>query len=493
MKFRVKKIDMETDGAYVIVLNEFKAISSGIHAGDRVKIEKGNRSLVAITNLSDVSINSHEIGVFHEVADIMKLKGGDVVKLSMVPRPLSIDFIKKKLEGKKLNEFEIFSIMEDVVNNKLSNTELSAFVTACYTRGLDMNETYYLTKAVVETGDILSLDTKPVLDKHCLGGIPGNRTTMIVVPIIAAAGYTIPKTSSRSITSPAGTADTMEVLTNVSFDVNQMKRIVEDIGACIAFGGSVNLAAADDKLIKVRHPLHLDPESLMLASILAKKAAVSSTHILIDIPVGTEAKTKSRKDARNMAKHFKNIAKRFGQKMKVIFTDGSQPIGNGVGPVLEAIDVLKVLKQSKDRPMDLENKSIFLATEMLKMIGKRNARQDCVEILRSGKAYDKMKEIIAAQGGDPEIDISDLRPAKTVKHMTAEKSGKIFYISNKEIAKLGLACGAPIDKGAGLYLWKHVGEQVKKGEKIITFYTKTEERMNYVTDLYKKLSPIQIR
>jgi AMP phosphorylase len=492
MKFRVKKIDMETDGAYVIVLNEFKAIASGIHAGDRVKLERGDNSIIAITNLSDVSIASHEIGVFHEVAKMMNLKGGETIKLSLVPRPASIDFIKKKLEGKRLNEFEIFSIIEDVVCNRLSNTELSAFVTACYTVGLNMNETYYLTKAVVETGDILSLETRPVLDKHCLGGIPGNRTTMVVVPIIAAAGYTIPKTSSRSITSPAGTADTMEVLTNVNLSVDQMKEVVLKTGACIAFGGSVNLAAADDKLIKVRHPLHLDPESLMLASIMAKKAAVSSTHILIDIPVGPEAKTKTKKEAKRLAQNFKKIGKKFKQKVKVIFTDGSQPIGNGIGPILEAIDVLKVLKQTDDRPIDLENKAIHLASEMLAMVGKKNPKAECSEILRSGKAYEKMKEIIAAQGGDPEISEDDLKPAKVTKSIFSEKDGKVIYISNKRIARLGLSCGAPVDKDAGIYLWKHVGDLVKKGDKIITFYTKSEDRMNHITKLYGKILPIKI-
>ena len=492
MRFKVKKIDMETDGSYIIALNEFRAISSGIHAGDRVKIQKGAKSMIAITNLSDVAIGSHEIGVFHEVAEKMKLREGDVVKLSIVPRPRSIDFIKKKLDGRRLNEFEMFSIIEDVVYNRLSNTELSAFVTACYTKGLDMKETYYLTKAVVETGDILALDKKPILDKHCLGGIPGNRTTMIVVPIIAEAGYTIPKTSSRSITSPAGTADTMEVLANVSLDVASMKEIVLRTGACIAFGGSVNLAAADDKLIKVRHPLHLDPESLMLASILAKKIAVGSTHVLIDIPLGPEAKTKNKKIAKGMAKHFKKIAKRFGQKVKVLFTDGLQPIGNGVGPILEARDVLKVLKQTKDRPMDLERKSLELATEMLKMVGKRNAKELCSEILKSGRAYNKMKEIIRSQGGNPDIDIKDLKTAKCEIHIKAEKSGKIQNISNHGIASLGLACGAPVDKEAGLYLWIHLGKHVKKGDKIITLYTKTEERMKNVLELHKRLSPIEI-
>jgi AMP phosphorylase len=262
MKFIVKRLDMESDGSFIVALNESRAISEGIHGAERVMVVKGNKSLIAITNLSDIAIKSHQIGVFEEVAKKLELSEGETVEVFPMPSPISIEYIKKKLDGISLNEKEMFSIIDDVVKNKLSRIELSAFITGCYIRGLKKKETYYLTKAVVDTGDTLQLNRKVIVDKHCLGGIPGNRTTIIVVPIIAAYGLTIPKTSSRSITSPAGTADTMEVLANVNLPITELQSVVEKTNGCIAFGGSVNLAAADDKLIKNTTPAAFGPRRL---------------------------------------------------------------------------------------------------------------------------------------------------------------------------------------------------------------------------------------
>ncbi len=492
MKFSVKRIDMESDGSYIVVLNETRAISEGIHGADRVMVVKGNKSLVAITNLSDITIKSHQIGVFEEVWKKLELDDDETVDVFPIPSPLSIEYIKKKIDGGKLSEHDMFSIIEDVVKNKLSRIELSAFVTGCYIRGLTRKEIFYLTKAVVDTGDTLQLNRKIIVDKHCLGGIPGNRTTMVVVPIVAAQGLTIPKTSSRSITSPAGTADTMEVLANVNLPITELHSIVEKTNGCIAFGGSVNLAAADDKLIKIRHPLHLDPEGLMLSSILAKKVAVGSTHVLIDIPIGPEAKTKDTRSAKRLGKSFKRLARHFSMKVNVTFTDGSQPIGNGMGPVLEARDVLKVLKQTHDRPIDLESKSLFIASEMMKMTGIRKSMEKASEILRSGEAYDKMKEIIEAQGGRPDVKISDLKPAKHSKEFCADRSGKVIHVSNHATARLGLACGAPMDKDTGLFLHHHVGEHVESGERLFTIYTRTKSKLDYVYSLAKQFRPLRI-
>jgi AMP phosphorylase len=254
---------------------------------------------------------------------------------------------------------------------------------------------------------------------------------------------------------------------------------------CIAFGGAVNLAAADDKLIRVRHPLHLDPEPLMLASIMAKKVAVGSTHVLIDIPVGPEAKTKSKSAAIHLGNMFKSLGRRFKQKVKVVITDGTQPIGNGIGPVLEAVDVLKLLKQTNDRPRDLEEKAIFLASEMMAMVGRENARSLCEHILRSGQAYKKMREIIREQGGNPNVTPSDLRTSRIRHEIKAEKSGRVSYISNKAISGMALACGAPLDKGAGLYLYKHVGDSVKKGDHLITLFAKSPDRVRNALNIIK--------
>ena len=248
---------------------------------------------------------------------------------------------------------------------------------------MSARETIILTKAMARHGDTLKLDRHPVIDKHSIGGIPGNRTTMVLVPIIAAAGLVIPKTSSRSITSPAGTADTMEVLAKISFPIKKMKQIVMKYNGCIVWGGSLNLAPADDKIINVERTLGIDAESQLLASIMAKKHSVSSTHIIIDIPAGSDSKVSSRAEALRLKKNFEEIGKKLRKHVKVIITDGSQPIGNGIGPALEARDVLWLLRRDLRRPLDLEKKCIILATETLKLANIKSPREKVLEILNS--------------------------------------------------------------------------------------------------------------
>ena len=243
-----------------------------------------------------------------------------------------------------------------------------------------------LTKAMASHGDILKLDKYPVIDKHSIGGIPGNRTTMVLVPIIAAAGLTIPKTSSRSITSPAGTSDAMEVLAKVAFPIKKMKQIIEKTNGCIVWGGSLNLAPADDKIINVERTLEIYAESQLLASIMAKKYSVSSTHILIDIPIGEGTKVRTKAEALKLKKNFKEIGKKLRKHVKVIITDGSQPIGNGIGPALEARDVLWLLKRDKRRPIDLEKKCVMMICEIFRMVGIKDCKSKAMEILNSGLA-----------------------------------------------------------------------------------------------------------
>jgi len=284
MKLKVKGMDIETGGVRVAILNEEDARKLDLHHEDRIRIKFKNKETTAVIDIARrFSVPQGQIGLFEEVLKKLNTRQGNIVSIDLAEKPASVYYIKDKLEGRYLRKEEIDSIVKDIVSGKLSAIELTYFIGACYTKGMNTEETINLTKAIVKYGAQLKLEKYPRLDKHCSGGVPGNRTTMIVVPIIAAAGFTIPKTSSRSITSPAGTADTMEVLAPVTLSVKQMKNIVRKTGGCIAWGGGVNLAAADDRLIRIRHPLSLDPIGMLLSSILAKKAAVNATHVLIDI------------------------------------------------------------------------------------------------------------------------------------------------------------------------------------------------------------------
>ncbi|MEM4222318.1 MAG: thymidine phosphorylase, partial [archaeon] len=284
--FTVQKLDVSTGGKKVVLLSKEDAADLALTPGDRVYVWKNNKSCTAIVDLTSKFIKQGNIGLFSEVVDVLKAKNGEKVYIEHAEKPVSVDYIRKKMDGHSLTKEEINTIISDLMAENLSEVELAGLISAWYIHGLNDEETIALIKSIVASGNTLNFNKRPILDKHCLGGVPGNRTTMLIVPIIASAGLLIPKTSSRSITSPAGTADTMEVLAKVDLNEQELKKVVEATNGCIAWGGAINLAAADDKLIKIRHPLSLDPEGVMLASILAKKKAVGATNVLIDIPMG---------------------------------------------------------------------------------------------------------------------------------------------------------------------------------------------------------------
>ena len=491
MKLTVKDMDIATGGPLIIVLNKNDAKKMDLHYLDRVKIKKGNKIETCLLNIGETkkAVPSGKIGLCEEVLISLHLKNGDIIDITPARKPLSVDYIKKKLDGLKLKKAEIDQIVWDIVHNKLSDIELTYFVAACYANELDVNETTLLTKAMATHGDTLKLNRYPILDKHCVGGIAGNRTTMVIVPVLAAAGITIPKTSSRSITSAAGTADTMEVLADVSFSIDRMKKIVEKTNGCMVWGGALKLAPADDKIIRVERPLAIDAKSQLLASVMAKKASVSATHLLVDIPAGKGSKLTSKDKAIELKKDFENLAKKLGIEVKVIITDGKEPVGNGIGPALEARDVLWVLKNDKRAPEDLKKKSLMMAGLMLEMAGKAkrgNGIKLAKEILESGKAHEKMVEIIKAQGARI-TDPSKIRLGNIKYDMKAKKSGIVKEISNRTISRIARIAGAPEYKGAGVYLYKHVGDKVKRGEKLFTIYSHSKDKLKFAFYAIEKL------
>jgi len=489
MRLKVKDMDIATGGPLVAILNKEDALKFDLHHTDRIKIIKGRKIETAVVDIarSKKAVPRGSIGVFEEVVDSLKLKNNDIVRIKLARKPLSIAFIKKKLDGITLTRKEIDQIVWDIVHNKLSSTELTYFVAASYTNVMTIEETIMLTKAMAKHGDTLKLKKYPIIDKHSIGGIPGNRTTMVLVPIIAAAGLTMPKTSSKSITSPAGTADTMAVLANVSFPISKMRKIIQKTNGCIVWGGSLNLAPADDKIISVERSLEIDAESQLLASIMAKKYSVSSTHILIDIPTGEGSKVKNKFEAMHLKKNFEAIGKKLRKHIKVLLTDGTQPVGNGIGPALEARDILWLLKRDPRRPLDLEKKCIMMASEIFRMVRIKNGRKKALEILNSGKAYDKMVEIIKAQQGTL-VNPDKIKIGKYKYDVTSNRSCIVKSIGNKLISRVARVAGAPDDKGAGVYLYKHTGSKVKKNDKLFTIYSESKEKLKYAKEILTQVS-----
>ncbi len=486
---KIKLLDIEVGNTPIVVLHKKDADDLGVHISDRIKIQDGKCTHTAIVDITDTFLIPGDIGLFKTLSKTICAETGTKVKVIPTRKPPSIRFIRKKMDGQILTENEIQRIVQDIVNNDLSQVELSAFITSVYVRGLNTPEIVSLTKNIVTHGQTLDLDVRPIIDKHCIGGIAGNRTTLIVVPIIAAAGLYIPKTSSRAITSPAGTIDSMEVLAPINFNIEEMRDIVMKAHGCIVWGGGVNLASADDKLIKIRYPLKIDPEPLLLASILAKKKAVGANKVLIDIPVGHGSKIKETKYAKELAANFIKIGNKIDIDVECAITPGDRPIGKGIGPQLEARDAIQILHGKG--PSDLRMKSLSLAGILLEMGGiaeKGKGFRIAENILNNGKALEAMQYIIELQGGDPRH--LDIEPQSLNFSVNSPHKGRIYDIDNNAVIKIARAAGAPVDKYAGLDFHVSRGALVKKGEPLFSINAEKEYKLDAAIEAVKKWKPI---
>ena len=493
MKLKIKFLKWSA-GIPVAMLHKDTASKLGVQTKGRIslkKLTKYTREFNTVVNTVEGLVRKNEIAVSSEIRKIMKLKRGQNIDVNLSEPSISLSLIKKKLNNKKLSQKEIEEIVSDIVSNELSEAEIALFVSSMYSNGMSSEETISLIKAILKFGNSLNLKQKFIVDKHSIGGIPANRTTPLVVAICAAAGLTVPKSSSKAITSAAGTADTMEVLAPVEFSLKELKKILKKTNAFLVWGGALGMVPADSEIIRIEKTLKIDPEAQMLASIMSKKLAAGSNYILIDIPYGKTAKV-TRKQGLKLKKKFEAIGKSFHKKLKVVLTKGDQPIGNGIGPVLEMIDILKILDPKEEGPKDLEKKSLFLAGEIFEMTKKTKlgkGYEKAEKILLSGKALDKFKEIIRAQGGLMKIPT----PGKFKRDILSKKTGKISEFHNKLTNLLARAAGCPADKASGIYLYVHKGDKIKKGEKLFTIYSESESRLNAAIRFHQKNKIIKIK
>lgn len=430
----------------------------------KVSIAANGRSILASLMVMDEPsvLRSDEIGLGDQAFRRLGAPEHAAATLRQAAPPRSLEAVRAKIQGAVLSEAEIAAIIEDIAAHRYSPVEIAAWLisSASFT---STQEVLDLTRAMARVGSQLTWRAELVVDKHCIGGVPGNRTSMIVTPIVAAHGLTMPKTSSRAITSPAGTADTMEVLAGVDLSTERMREVVERENACLVWGGHVNLSPADDVLIAVERPLGIDTREQMVASILSKKLAAGSTHLLIDIPVGPHAKVRSRDEAVRLRKLFEYVGREIGLVVSVILTDGSQPVGRGIGPALEARDVMAVLRGAPDAPRDLRDRALLIAGHVLDFDpdlpgGLGHAR--ATELLDSGAALAAMERIVDAQGRNT----ADIPLGALTHDVTATVDGVVRAIDCHQLARIARFAGAPLDKGAGIDLFRRIGDSVRQGE-----------------------------
>lgn len=452
----------------------------------KIRITSDAAEILATLALVDEPslVEPGEIGLGEQAFRRLGLPEGAEVSIEQAPSPASLESVRRKIDGDTLDESEIAAVIRDVAAHRYSPMEIGAFLVAC-AGFMSTEETLAMTRAMAAVGNRLDWHAPLVVDKHCIGGIPGNRTSMIVVPIVAAHGLIIPKTSSRAITSPSGTADTMEVLANVDLREDELRAIVSREGAVLAWGGRVNLSPADDVLISVERPLRIDTFEQMVASILSKKLAAGSTHLVLDIPVGPTAKVRSQSEAVRLRKLFEHVADKLGLVIDIVLTDGSQPIGRGIGPVLEARDVMAVLRNDADAPEDLRDHALMLAGRVLDFDpalkgGRGFAR--ALELLASGAALAAMKRLIAAQGAQTE----EFKPGAHIQEICAPRDGRVVAIDCHRIARIARLAGAPMDKGAGIDLLCKTGTEVRKGQSIYRIHAQSATGLGFACELARE-------
>jgi thymidine phosphorylase len=479
---KARRLGLYTQQEPVVVMRRDCHVcrAEGLTARSQVRITAGERHVHAVLFQVDDLLGQDEAALSESAWELLGVSEGDLISVSHAPALESLSDVRRRIYGNRLDAAAIQAIVKDVVAGHYTDVHLAAFLTASSALPLDEAETRYLTQAMVDAGNRLRWPSPVVMDKHCIGGLPGNRTTPIVVAIVAALGVVMPKTSSRAITSPAGTADAMETLAPVDLDLPAMRRVVEREGGCIAGGGAVRLSPADDIFIRVERVLDIDAQGQLVASVLSKKIAAGATHVVLDIPVGPTAKVRSEEAGRELAERLRTVAAGFGLKTLCLQTDGTQPVGRGIGPALEALDVLAVLQNRPDAPQDLRRRACQLAGAALELASVARAKAGAAlahQVLADGRAWAKFQRICEAQGG--------LRtpPIAPLKHdLTASHSGRIVHINNRKIALLAKLAGAPEAKAAGLTLHVRLGEEAFAGEPLLTVHAETPGELTYALE-----------
>ncbi|TAL55803.1 thymidine phosphorylase [Pandoraea sp.] len=476
----VRLLGIDTDREAVVYMRREAIVcqAEGFAAQTRVAVSSGARRIAARLRLvSGHWLEENTVGLSCRARDLLAVDEGDWVELEHLPAVESFDPVRAKLTGQPFADGQLAEIMHDVASGRYADIHIASLLSACAGGRMEVGEIIALTLAMAQTGQRLQWPTPVVLDKYRIGGMAGNCTTPIIVAIVSAHGLTMPKTSSRAITSPAGTADTMETMAPVDLDLARMRRVVDEVGGCVVWSDTVGLCPADDALIDVERSLELSSDARWIASILSKALAGGGTHVVVDVPVGQAAEIRSRDMAVRLIAQLGAVGGALGIQVFPQIADGSQPAGRGLGPALEARDVLSVLQGAPDAPVDLTDRAVAIAGTLLELGGRAVVGAGAGlarKTLNAGLAWQQFQRICDAQGG-----MREPRCGRYSRTVSAARAGRVSHIDNRCLNRIAKAAGAPAAPGAGMTFVAPLGTLVAPGDPLFTIYAQSAGELSY--------------
>lgn len=484
----IKRLDIHNIWDFVVFLNTEQASKYDIREWDKISLLRNGEEYVVDVALSSDYVLSNQIWVTHDFLETFPIAEWDNVLATFTKTsPVSMIAIRKKMLWHKISEEEIDAIIDDIQNNKLSDLVIAYYTATSFFYHSDPQELAYTTKATAFTGDMYRFPWI-VASKYSIWWVPGNETTMIIIPILASLWITMPKSFSKSITSPAATGECVNVLMDISLKKADIIRTVDKIWACLVRNEGLNLAPANDRIIKVSSPLWMEPYARMISSIIAKNYAMWITHLLIDIPMGPTAKVANMADAKRIAKHFKNIWKYLWIKIDTQITRAEEPVWRGIWAALQAKEALMILQNHANQTPELALKAIFLAARILVLCWKamtmRKAEFLVQRQLHNWEARKKMSEIIQAQNWpNPHIKSDEIKLWKFTYAFKATQDCKIDSIDMKHLNTIVRTLWAPADYTAGIWLNKKLKEKIKIWDTIYVMYSSSERKLNKAKEM----------
>jgi thymidine phosphorylase len=447
----------------------------------RLEILGENKSVYAFLQKADDSLVApDEIGLNDEAFKALNLPQGSMVSVIPASQPLSLRALEHKLNGEVLSSGEYAAIFEDIANGRYAKTDMAAFLVAC---GANMaaTELVSMTETLMADRVLYWHTEKPLVNQYSFGGIPANKTDLIVMSIVAAYGLPVAMPCTHSRISVAGTADTTGCFAELDLSAKEFQKQIYSDGAAVVCYDALYHSESGRLLHNLRNRMEIKQNELIAASILAMMLSVGVCNFVLDIPVGKYARVNTANEAMRLKKQIEYVGDVLGISVDVVISDGSEPIGNGIGAVLEAQDVLKVLQNDPAAPRDLREKSLYLAGRVLEFDAKLRGGLGydlANEILTDGRALKKFEQIREKQGKKSLPPLGDY-----VRDVVSSYDGVVESINTEVLSRIGTYAGATQSIGSGVYLHKKVGDKVKSGDIIYTVYSCNATDFDFVSSL----------